>query len=397
MEKPLVLEEKPAERSERRPKSTPAPRGGLLLARPFGIEIRLDASWLIIAFLIVFSLGHQFLRLFPSAASWKAWLGALATGVLFFFCILLHEISHSLVARALGMSVQGITLFIFGGISRIRGEPGRPRDEFWIAIVGPLTSAALGAVFLLAGRLLPNDSFPQAAADWLGVINFALAGFNLLPGYPLDGGRLFRAGAWLLTRDLRQATRWAALLGVAIGGGLILWGAILLLTPPSLVSGLWLGLIGWFLISAAQRSVQTLEIHELLRRYRARDAMRRECPRARPDETLQRFVEEKVLGTGQRCFLVTDGETLLGLATLHELRSVSREAWPRTTLADVMVPVDRVEKVTPSEPLERVLERMEDRGINQLPVVEAGVLQGLVTREDVLRLLATDLELTGGA
>lgn len=395
MEKPLVLEERPEERSERRPKSTPAPRGGLLLARPFGIEVRLDVSWLIIAFLIVFLLGNRFLRLFPDLAPWSAWLGALATGLLFFLSILLHEISHSLVARALGMKVQGITLFVFGGISRIWGEPGRPRDEFWMAIVGPLTSVLLGAIFLLAGRILPAESIAQVAAGWLGVINFLLAGFNLLPGYPLDGGRVFRAGAWLLTKDLRKATRWAALLGMAIGGGLIVWGAFLLFATPNLISGLWLGLIGWFLISAAQRSVQSLEIRELLLRYRARDAMRTQCPRARPDTTLQHFVEEKVLGTGQRCFLVTDGEALLGLATLHELRSVPREAWPRTTLADVMVPVDRVEKVTPSESLARVLERMEDRGVHQLPVVEAGTLQGLVTREDVLRILATDLELTG--
>jgi Zn-dependent protease/CBS domain-containing protein len=394
MEKPLTLEPPPEERSERRPKSTPAPRGGLRLARPFGIEVRIDTSWLIIAFLIVFSLGHHFLRLFPGLPAWNAWLGALATGLLFFLSILLHEMSHSLVARGLGMTVQGITLFVFGGISRIRGEPERPRDEFWMAIVGPLTSVLLGALFLLAGRTLPDGSLAQVAAGWLGVINFLLAGFNLLPGYPLDGGRVFRAGVWWLTRDLRKATRWAAFLGMAIGGGLIVWGAFLVFATPNLVSGLWLGLIGWFLISAAQRSVQSLEVRELLLRYRARDAMRTQCPRARADETIQHFVEEKVLGTGQRCFLVTDGETLLGLATLHELRSVPREVWPRTTLAEVMVPVGRVEKVAPTEPLVRVLERMEDRGVNQLPVVEAGTLQGLVTREDVLRILATDLELT---
>jgi Zn-dependent protease len=389
MERPLALRERPPTR----PRRTPAPRGGFVLARPFGIEVRIDPSWIAIAFLIVFSLGNQFALERPHLAASGAWIAAVAAGALFFASIVVHELSHSLVARARGLGVQGITLFVFGGISQVKGEPRRPKDEFWIAIVGPLASVALGVLFTVLGQLLPSGSLARSASSWLGLINFMLAGFNLLPGYPLDGGRVFRAAAWSITGSLRKATRIAARLGTVIGGLLIAWGAFLLFGTANFVSGLWLGLIGWFLISAAQRSVSQLELGDVLGRYRVRHAMRTECPRAGADETLEAFIEERVLGTGQRCFLVTDGDSLRGLVTLHELRAVPRDAWPSTRLAEVMLPLERVESVSPDEPLGRAFEKMDERDVNQIPVVEDGILRGLVTREDILRVLATDLEL----
>jgi Zn-dependent protease len=372
---------------------TPAPRGGFLIGKPFGIEIRVDPSWVIIAFLIVFSLGGQFARLPVDAPAGAVWIAAAVTGLLFFASILTHELSHSLVARARGLGVHGITLFVFGGVSQIKGEPKRPKDEFWIAVVGPLTSAGIGAAFLLLEKLLPRHSLAGLAAGWLGVINFILAGFNLLPGYPLDGGRIFRAITWSLTGDLRRSTRLAARLGTVIGGGLIVWGAFLLFTTPYFVSAVWMGLIGWFLVSAAQRSVLHLELRDLLGRYRVGQLMQPDCPRVRADETLRHFVEDQVLGTGRRCFLVTEGESLKGLVTLHELRAVPRDAWATTTVGDVMVRLDRIESVRPADSLARALEKMEERGVNQLPVVEEDSLRGLVTREDVIRVLTTDLEL----
>jgi Zn-dependent protease len=312
------------------------------------VDIRIDRSWLLIAALILLSLVAEFSRLAGRPSAGAVWIWAGATALLFFASILVHELSHSVVARSRGLGVEGITLFVFGGISQVRGEPRRPRDEVWIAGVGPLTSAALGGVFLLVARIFP-EGLPSVATSWLGVVNLVLAIFNLLPGYPLDGGRLLRAGIWALTGNLRKATQIAASVGTVIGGALIAWGFYLLITTPAFLSGLWLGLIGWFLISAARRSVLHLELRDVLGRYTVAQVMNPECKRVPPDQNLQILVDDEVLGAGRRCFLVAEGDVLKGLLTLPQLKRLPREAWPRSTASEIMLPAERLLTVAHSE------------------------------------------------
>lgn len=378
---------------EKRPARTPAPGGGLLVGRPFGIELRIDPSWVVIALLVTVSLAGHFARVWQGLPPLAYWAAAGVGAFLFFASILIHELCHSLVARARGATVDRITLFVFGGVSQLRGEPERPRDEFLIAVVGPLASLGLGALFYAGGRLLLPPSLAAAVAAWLGGVNLLLAGFNLLPGYPLDGGRLLRALLWAFTGDLRKATRAAAWAGAAIGGGIIALGGFLIFATAQLLSGVWLALIGWFLFAAARGSVRHLEFRKVLEGYVVGQAMRSDCARAAPGETVEEAVERRILGTGTRCLFVTDDQDLKGLITLHEIRRLPREAWPTSRLDAVMLPLDRLESASPDESLIHALERMEAAGINQLPVLEDGRLLGVIGREDILHVLATALEL----
>ncbi len=376
----------------------PAPGGvlsgaGFRLGRILGLEVTLDASWLVIFALVTFSLATGFGAQHPGSDPAVRWLAAFAASLAFFASILLHEMSHSWVARLRGLGVHGITLFIFGGVSRLKEEPRRPRDEFVIAVVGPLMSGALGGLFLLARRAAPADTLLVSALGWLGAVNLLLAVFNLLPGFPLDGGRIFRAVVWAFTGNLRKATRAAARGGAAIAYGLMLWGAYTAFVAGQLVNGLWLGFIGWFLLSASQKTVAQMELRSILGSLRVSQALRPDCAVAGPEETVARFVDDQVLRTAGRCAFVSDGGALLGLVTLHELRKVAREAWPSTRLGDVMVPFERLRRVAPDDTLLTALERMNEGPVNQLPVLEGRSLLGIVTREDVLRFVALHLEL----
>lgn len=364
------------------------------LGRVLGLDVTLDMSWLLIFSLITFSLYASLGQDYPGLNPALYWAGALVASILFFSSILTHEISHSLVARTFGLGVHGITLFFFGGVSRLKEEPKRPRDEFFMAAAGPATSAALGLLFIGIQRLLPAGSLPAGVASWLGVVNLGLAVFNLLPGFPLDGGRVFRAIAWSWTKSLNKATRLAARSGSLIAYGMILWGIVMAFLHHNLMHGLWFGFLGWFLLSAAQKSVAQLELTQALGRLQVGDLLRTDCARVGPDERVDRFVEERVLRTGERCYLVSEDDgTLLGLVTLHELKALPRESWATTLIRDVMVPRERLRYTTPGAPLLEALEAMNESGVNQLPVVDGTVLRGMVTREDLLGRLSVQLEL----
>ena len=390
---PSTLDAPPARRPERSSGLKPAARG-IPLGRILGLEVTLDTSWLLIFALISFSLFSNLANDYPGRPVAYYWIGALTASVVFFASILLHEMSHSLVARARGLEVHGITLFFFGGVSRLKSEPKKPSDEFLMAVVGPLTSAVLGVVLIGAKWLLPSGTMGAGLVGWLGFINLALAAFNLLPGFPLDGGRVFRAIAWACTGNLMKATRIASRAGATIAYGMMFWGLLQAFFYNHLMNGLWFGFLGWFLLSAAQQSVTQLELGRVLDRLRVSEVMRSDCVRIPPAESVERFVEERVLRTGERCFLVAgEDDTLLGLVTLHEVKALPRESWPTTAIRDVMVPLGRLRSVGPDRPLSEALELMNDGAVNQLPVVEGTALRGLVTREDLLRRLAIHLEL----
>ena len=367
---------------------------GIPIGRILGLDIRIDISWLFIFALVAMSLFGYFSRDFPEARTGALWVAALSTAVLFFACLLLHEISHSLVARARGVDVSGITLFMFGGVSQLREEPRRPSDEFMIALVGPAVSALVGLVFLAFRYLFPADTITNVACGWLGWINIALAVFNLLPGFPLDGGRILRAVIWGATKDFRQATHAASFMGSVIAFGLVLWGILAVLLGGRFIDGLWLGLIGWFILVASRNSVGQMELRESLTQLRVAQALRASCPMVRSDLSLESFVEQFLFKGGGKCYFVTDGDRLLGLATLDDVRRVKREDWPHSAVSHVMTPLNEIQSVRTSDSLLVAFERMNEHSLNQLPVVEDGHVRGVITRNDIFRLVARYLELT---
>ncbi|HLY10578.1 MAG TPA: site-2 protease family protein [Planctomycetota bacterium] len=367
---------------------------GFQIARIFGIQITLDPSWFIIIILVVLSIHAQFAFLFEdSVAPATLWITALVEGLLFFGSVLLHELSHSLVARKLGVGVHSITLFIFGGVSSLKEEPAQAKDELLISGVGPLTSLGLAALAALVSLALPADSFPRYFFHWLSVTNALLAVFNLLPGFPLDGGRVLRAMVWRATGNMARGTRVASITGSAIAYGLMTLGVLLFLFNGGIINGLWFILIGWFLLGAAQSSISDLHARGILSHHDVRQVMRTDCPRIPASLSIEAFVNQILFRTGERCFFVMDGESLAGLLTLRDLRTVERERWGEVTVRDVMVPVERIRHVRPSDSLLSAMEIMNRHYLHQLPVMEDAALAGVVTRDAVLRAVEIDLEL----
>jgi len=255
----------------------------------------------------------------------------------------------------------------------------------------------LGGVFLLAQFIFPAGSVGRDVVGWLGFINLMLAAFNLLPGFPLDGGRLLRAAIWGMTGDVGKATRVAATAGTVIAVCLITLGILeILFIPAAMLGGLWLAFIGWFLLTASRQSRATFDARRVLENLRVDQVMRTDCVELSPDEPLDRVVERRILRSGPRCYVVARAGMLEGLITLQEIRNVPRESWPNATVGDAMVPVERVRGVSPTESLLKALDLMQEAEVNQLPVVQDGRLVGMLTREDVLRAITIHLELGGG-
>ena len=367
------------------------------LGRIFGIEIGLHYSWFLIALLITLSLAGHFRA---TQAAWgepAIWLAATVTGILFFTALILHELSHALTARARGLPVGAITLFALGGVSRIEREPERPSTEFLIGIVGPVTSAVIGMGCLMLAGLLgwslgTDPTTPaQAVLVWLGYINFALAVFNMVPGYPLDGGRVLRALAWWATGDPRRATRVAARGGQAIAIVFIVLGLLRFFGGAGL-GGLWIAFIGWFLLNAAGASYGQVELTDRLRGLRVADVMQRDCAQVESRSALQEVVDE-FLRSGRRCFVVLEGGAVVGLITPHEVKTVARERWAEAPVAEAMRPLGELRTVAPTTSVEDSLQLMAREDVHQLPVVAAGRLEGVISRGDVMRVLKVREEL----
>ncbi|MCP9473453.1 MAG: site-2 protease family protein, partial [Nitrospira sp.] len=305
----------------------------------------------------------------------------------------LHEMAHSFVALAKGIPVRSITLFVFGGVAQIGREPDRPMTEFQIAIAGPIASGLLAVGFGVVAALA-GDQFERLAAlaDWLSSINVMLAVFNLVPGFPLDGGRIFRALMWHVTGSLTRATRIAAGAGQGIGYVFIFFGIWTGFTA-NWFSGLWLAFIGWFLMNAAQESVVQVSVRSVLSGLVAEDVMSRDCPIVPERMSLAELVQDHVLRTGQRCFTVADGDRLRGLVTLHQIKMVPQDRWPWVSVGDAMTPVSQVQVVSPDRPILEVLQLLEGQDINQVPVVDGDRLVGMITRDHLLRVLAAKMEL----
>jgi Zn-dependent protease/CBS domain-containing protein len=362
-------------------------RQGISLGRVFGIRIVLDYSWFLIFALIAWTLASGY---FPSEfKNWPTaeyWLVGIVTAIVFFLSVVLHELGHSVVARHYGIPVSSIKLFVFGGVSQIETEPPSAKVELLMALVGPLVSFALAGLFAALGVAFASVAPLLALAKYLAYINGVLGFFNLIPGFPLDGGRVFRAVVWGITNNLHRATAIAANLGRFIGFLFILFGVYQVFIG-NFVNGLWIGFIGWFLESAAMSQVQQQRLHDLLAGRRVSQAMSTNYMSILPDVTLQTLVDRHVLGNGQRSFVVEEGDKVAGMLTLHDIKGLPRAEWPATTAAQAMIPVEQVKRIQPGEELWAAIEEMNHDGVNQLPVMTDGHIEGMLRREDIISYL----------
>lgn len=361
---------------------------GLRIGRILGIPIYVHASWIIIFVLITMSLGGQFTYEHPQWTPAQHWSLGVATSLLFFVSVLFHELSHSAVARHYKIRVVSITLFVFGGVARIGREPSKAIQEFNIAVAGPAASFFLAAVFYGLTLLFPYSQMTGALAAWLCKTNALLALFNLLPGFPLDGGRIFRAIVWGITKDFTRATKYAATSGKLVAWGMIAYGVGFALKGQW--TYLWYAFIGWFLLNAAQESVAQVAIRETLTGLHAADVMSHEVPTVPREISLEEYGKE-VARTGRRCHLVVTDDRLLGMMNVHTLNSVPREEWANMSVQAVMIPREKILWATPEEPLLGLLERLLTANINQMPVVsgsDGGAhIIGMITRDSILRVM----------
>jgi Zn-dependent protease/CBS domain-containing protein len=369
---------------------------GWRIGRVAGIELAIHPSWLVIAFLVTYSLAiGAFPRQYPGWPTSQYWVVAAATAALFFGSVLAHELSHALVARRFGLTVEGITLFIFGGVTTIDSDSRTPREEALIAIAGPATSIGIGLA-LLAVDVAVGQPQIGALVGWLGFINLALGAFNLIPGFPMDGGRVLRALLWRLRGDRLLATRNAAAVGRALAYLLIGLGVFIALQPGGVFNGIWLALIGWFLSNAAESTAVQAGVERSLRGVKVRDAMVDSPPEVSPNESVAELVNERMLRGEHRSYLVRyeDGG-LAGLVTLGDVRRLPREQWADARVTDIMTRYADLATIGPDEPLADALRLTEEREVGQLPVIgdDPRMPLGMVTRRGILRLIDARMKL----
>lgn len=375
--------------------------GVFRLGRILGIDILVHWSWFAIFALLTWWLSIGFYaHVYEEWSTGVRWASSLVTSLAFFASVLLHELSHSLMARRLGLPVKSITLFIFGGVSALGSEPGKPSHEFQVAIVGPLTSLALaavaGAVAAIAFLQGAGDSPPGAIAQYLAFINVAVGIFNMLPGYPLDGGRVLRAGLWARRGNLLSATRTASMAGTFIAFGLMAAGVVSMLAG-SFVGGAWFIVIGWFLRNVSETSYRQLLMRSTLEGTKVAQVVSRQFLPAPPDITLSELVSEYMLAHSQRAVPVLAGEELLGLVTMSDLRRVPRQEWATTSVYRAMTPREKLREISPREDITAAMEAMAELDVHQLPVIDGNRFLGFVTRADIIRLIQIRSELAQGA
>jgi Zn-dependent protease/CBS domain-containing protein len=358
------------------------------VGRIAGIEVRVDSSWVVIALLITYSMYLRVKLVYQETSTREAVGLAVLSAVLFFGSVLVHELAHALVSQARGIRVQDITLFLFGGATRAKVDFRGPGDEFLIAVVGPLTSGILAALFgIVAG--LGGDILWTPLAGTLGYLawtNLLLAGFNLVPGFPLDGGRLLRSAIWKATGSLGRATRIASLAGQAVGWLLVAMGVASLLAG-NLAGGIWFAFIGWFLVQAARSSYQELQLRELLRGVEAEDVMAGDLLRIPPDLSLQEAVDDYFMRYDHGAFPVDEQGRTIGLLTLRAVRRVPREQWPTRRVRDHMVPLGDQVVVAPHARMDGVLGKLQDGEAGRVLVVQDGEVVGIITPTDLTRWL----------
>ncbi len=370
-------------------------KGAIKLFTIKGIEVRLDYSWFIIFVLVTWSLGAgYFPHQYPDWPNPLYWVIGFITSILFFLSVLFHELSHSFVAIARGIKVPRITLFIFGGAAQIADEPESAGDEFVMALAGPAMSIGIGAVSAGLWYLFKQVGVEPLSAlfGWLALINVMLAVFNLIPGYPLDGGRVLRALVWGATRDMAKSTRVAAAAGRGVAFFFIFIG-VYLVFQGAMLNGIWIAFIGWFLLTAASQSSRQEAFKAMLTGHTAGEVMWTDCPMVDASTPVSDLVYKNIMHTGHRCFPVVEKDTVSGIVTLHNIRTLKPEQWSYSQVRSIMVPAQELKSVTPETPLPNVMQLMAGNGVNQVPVVKDGKFQGMVTREGLMEFIRTRSEL----
>lgn len=369
-------------------------RSVLVLGHLRGIRIEIHVSWLVIFVLLMVSLSAGLNQAYPDW-SWPTVLTTtLATVLMFFVSILAHELGHSLVAIRRGIPVKAITLFIFGGMAQISKDSESADDEFWIAIAGPAVSFALAILFVLLS--IPAAAVSEALSvglTWLGLINFIVAVFNLVPGFPLDGGRVFRALVWKLTGDAARGMRAAVMGGRLVAYALFALGLWSMLAMNNLIGGLWIMIIAWFLLNMAEASGRSYGLRERLQSIHARDLADDELPLVAPAVSVEDWVHDYMLPTATRAFFVGDGSRIHGLVTLSDARSLAREQWADIRVSDIMTPTEKLIGVEPDTDAEEILRLINEHQLNQMPVVERGRIVGWIDRRRLLGTIELHLEL----
>jgi Zn-dependent protease/CBS domain-containing protein len=365
----------------------------LRLGRVFGIEIELDYSWFIIFGLVAISMSGALKSSLIGLPAGAYWLLGILVALVLFASVLLHELAHSLIARREGLEISGITLFLFGGVSKLSKEPISARSELLIAVAGPATSLILGGGFQLLGKLSP---FPAAGVilQTLGAINLMLAVFNLIPGFPLDGGRVLRAIIWQITGNFSRATRIAALSGQGFGLLFIFLGIVSFFTNPSQgLGGLWIAFIGWFLIQAAQNSYQQVILKRLLSGLPVRSLMQPEVITVEAGLSLEDLVNHYFLTHNYTAFPVMRGGEIVGLIHLADIRKVPRENWGGIAVGEIVSPLGAAQIIAPEADAWEALEKMAADGEGRLLVIDRGQLAGILSRSDLMRLIRTKMQL----
>jgi Zn-dependent protease len=365
----------------------------LNLGRIWNIPVGLHTSWFLIFGLLTWSLASGYFPAeYPQLSTSVHWLMGLITSLLFFLSVLAHELGHAFLALRNKIPVRSITLFIFGGVAQIGEEPRSPGAEFRIAIAGPIVSLSLALLFYVLWILDSNIPLLAAPSNYLLRINLILGLFNMIPGFPLDGGRVLRAIIWKVSGNFQRSTRVASFTGQVIAFGFIGFG-VFDIFGGQFFNGLWLVFIGWFLQNAAASAYAQTNMQQSLHGVTVGQVMTRDCVKIPSLISLNQLVEDQVLGSGQRCFFVADNGTFEGLLTLRDISAIPQQKWRFTTTRNAMVPINRLATVSPETDLLSALKLMDSNNIAQIPVVEDNELVGVLSREQVVHYIRTRAEL----
>ena len=364
-------------------------RKNIPLGKILGISVGLDYTWFLIFALLSWMLADNY---FPTEfKNWPVleyWIVGIVTTIMLFVSVLLHELGHSVIALNYKIKVKQITLFLFGGVAEIAGEPPKASAEFWIAIAGPIVSFLLAGIFYILQLLTKSVTPVFALFEYLAYINFALAVFNLIPGFPLDGGRVLRAVVWGFTHNLRRATHIAAVVGRFFGFLFIFFGALQIF-GGNIGGGLWIAFIGWFLESAAMAQLQQQVLEEHLSGHTVSEAMTNDYAIIPEDTTIQEVMDNHILGIGRRSLFVKKDGEFIGMLTLHSIKNVDRNRWSSANVTEAMIPHLETQKVAAGSQLWDALLKMDKNGVNQLPVMEKGEIIGVLNRESIITFIST--------
>jgi Zn-dependent protease/CBS domain-containing protein len=361
--------------------------GSIRLGKIFGIPVSVDYSWFLILVLFTWTFAVSY---YPSEfKNWSTteyWVVGAITALVLFGSVLLHELGHSLVALRYKLPVRNITLFIFGGVSQISEDPVSAASEFWITIAGPIVSFITAGIFALFTLFTSGFAPLWAILKYLAYINLILGVFNLIPGFPLDGGGVLMSIVWGITHNRHRALLIASGVGSLIAYLFIFYGVFELFNG-NLVNGLWIAFIGWFLVSASRGQLMQERVKGVLSGHKVAEVMSQGYTIVQADTTLQSLMDDHILASSRRSYIVERGEEVVGLLTLHHLRDVPRDHWVSTTVAQVMIPCEKWKELTPETELWDAMAEMDRDGVNQLPVMTSGRIEGMLTREDIISYL----------